>query len=121
MSHAPTTGSLQGNDLETSLFGTASGDASGKFAAAMIMAMLDSGQGISDLIFSPGRPPQVEKHGQLTAVPVPDLPILQPADTARLARDLIRNNEHVLATLKNEGACDLSYSLPERARFRVNI
>ena len=89
--------------------------------ATVIGTMLDSGQGISDLIFSPGRPPQVEKHGQLTAVAVPDLPMLLPADTARLARDLIRKNEQVLTTLKNEGACDLSYSLPDRARFRVNI
>ena len=88
---------------------------------AIIGAMLDSGQGISDLIFSPGRPPQVERHGELVAVLIPDLPILQPVDTARLARDLIRGNEQVLASLKSQGACDLSYSLPERARFRVNI
>src|SRR5438132_3114696 len=106
--------------VEERLFGSLT-DPPAVSTAEVIGTMLDSGQGISDLIFSPGRPPQVEKHGQLTAVPVPDLSILQPADTARLARDLIRNNEHVLATLKNEGACDLSYSLPERARFRVNI
>ena len=31
--------------------------------SALITAMLDSGTGISDLIFSPGRPPQVERHG----------------------------------------------------------
>src|SRR5438105_9133042 len=105
--------------VEERLFGSL--DPPAVSTAEVIGTMLDSGQGISDLIFSPGRPPQVEKHGQLTAVAVPDLPILQPADTARLARDLIRNNEQVLATLKNEGACDLSYSLPERARFRVNI
>ena len=34
---------------------------------AVIGAMLDSGKGISDLIFSPGGPPQVEKHGDLIA------------------------------------------------------
>ena len=88
---------------------------------ALIGAMLDSGQGISDLIFSPGRPPQVEKHGELTAVAVPDLQILQAVDTARVARDLIGQNVQVLKTLKDQGACDLSYSLAERARFRVNI
>jgi twitching motility protein PilT len=87
--------------------------------ATVIGAMLDSGEGISDLVFSPGRPPQVERHGELVAVP--DLGMLQPADTARVARDLIRGSELVLATLKTQGACDLSYSLPERARFRVNI
>jgi twitching motility protein PilT len=83
--------------------------------------MLESGQGISDLLFSPGRPPQVERHGELAAVEVEGLSLLQPDDTARIARDLIAGNEHALRTLHDQGACDLSYSLPERARFRVNV
>ncbi|MBZ5558647.1 MAG: PilT/PilU family type 4a pilus ATPase [Acidobacteriia bacterium] len=85
------------------------------------MAMLDSGSGISDLIMSPGRPPQVEKDGNLVSVVVPELPMLRPDDTARVAADLIKGNEALLRTLKEQGACDLSYSLPERARFRVNV
>ncbi len=121
MSHAPTTGSLQGNDLETSLFGTVSGDASAKFAAAMIMAMLDSGEGISDLIFSPGRPPQVERHGHLKAVEIPQVPCLEPEHTSRIARELIAGNGQALLTLHEHGACDLSYSIPNCARFRVNV
>jgi twitching motility protein PilT len=87
----------------------------------LIQAMLDSGRGISDLVFSPGRPPQVEKQGHLTAVAIPQLPLLRPQDTSRIAGDLIRGNETSLRALKEQGACDLSYSLPERARFRVNI
>ncbi|MCC7418611.1 MAG: PilT/PilU family type 4a pilus ATPase [Acidobacteria bacterium] len=83
--------------------------------------MMDSGAGISDLIFSPGRPPQVEAHGALVAVEVPQLPMMGAEDTARVARDLIGANEHALRTLKEQGACDLSYSLPNRARFRVNV
>ena len=35
---------------------------------ALIVAMLASGRGISDLVFSPLRPPQVEQSGQLVAV-----------------------------------------------------
>src|SRR3979490_1763730 len=88
---------------------------------ALIMAMLESGQGISDLIFSPGRPPQVEQHGELVPVAVPAVPVLRPDDTARVARDLIGANEQALRTLKDEGACDISYSLPDRARFRANV
>ena len=87
----------------------------------LIVAMLESGQGISDLIFSPGRPPQVEQHGELTAVVVPGLPLLVPDDTARIARDLIGSNEQALRTLKEQGACDLSYMLPGTGRFRVNV
>jgi len=88
---------------------------------AVIGAMLDSGTGISDLVFSPGRPPQVEKHGELTRVLVRELPVLRAFDTAALARDIIGDNPQALRTLKEQGACDLSYSLPERARFRVNV
>src|SRR5438093_1483495 len=88
---------------------------------ALIIAMLESGTGISDLIFSPGRPPQVEQHGQLVPVAIPALPVLQSDDTARVARDLVGANEQALRTLKEEGACDISYMLPERARFRVNV
>ena len=88
---------------------------------ALIAAMLESTPGISDLIFSPARPPQVEKHGELTGVNVPALPMLQADDTARIARDLIGGNEHALRTLKDQGACDFSFALPGRARFRVNV
>jgi len=87
----------------------------------LIIAMMDSGKGISDLLFSPGRPPQVEKYGELVGVPIPEVGTMLPDDTARVARDLIGSNEHALRTLKEQGACDLSYSLPNRARFRVNI
>src|SRR5205809_528725 len=69
----------------------------------------------------PGRPPQVEQHGQLVPVAIPALPVLQSDDTARIARDLVGANEQALRTLKEEGACDISYILPDRARFRVNV
>jgi twitching motility protein PilT len=88
---------------------------------ALITAMLDSGKGISDLIFSPGRPPQVEKHGELKPVSIVQVPVLHPEDTARIARDLIGSNEQALQALKEQGACDLSWALPHRSRFRVNV
>lgn len=100
----------------------AAGGSPAKIATpALIAAMLESGGGISDLIFSPGRPPQVEAHGELVPVAVPELPVMQAEDTARVARDLIGNNDHALRTLKDQGACDISYSLPNRGRFRVNV
>ena len=89
--------------------------------AAILIRMLDSGSGISDLFFSPGRPPQVEKQGVLMPVAIPELPVLRPEDTSRIARDLVGQNAVALRTLKDEGSCDLSYSLPERTRFRVNV
>jgi twitching motility protein PilT len=41
--------------------------------------------------------------------------------TARIAADLIGRNTHAVDKLKQEGSCDISYSLPQLARFRVNI
>jgi twitching motility protein PilT len=88
---------------------------------SLITAMTGVGPGISDLVFSPGRPPQVERFGQLEAVPVPGLTVLRPEDTAALASDLIGGNDLILRTLLEQGACDLSYAIPEFSRFRVNV
>jgi twitching motility protein PilT len=88
---------------------------------ALIDAMINSGDGISDLVFSPGRPPQVERYGNLVPVSIPEMPVLRSDDTAGLACDLINGNQQVLRTLKEQGATDLSYALPERCRFRVNV
>jgi twitching motility protein PilT len=106
--------------LTEALFGAQTAAASID-VAAVITAMLDSGQGISDLVFSPARPPQVERHGQLTAVAIPDLPVLRVEHTAVIARHLLGWNEQALRTLKEQGASDFSYALPGRARFRVNV
>jgi twitching motility protein PilT len=105
--------------IENRLFGHAAPGAIE--TPTLIGAMLDSGKGISDLVFSPGRPPQVERHGELVAVVVPGLESLTPEDTARISRDLIDGNVQALHALEHEGASDFSYSLPSRARFRVNV
>jgi twitching motility protein PilT len=84
-------------------------------------AMLRSAKNVSDLIFSPGRFPQVEQNGQLVAVKIAGVPMLTPEDTARIASHLIGSNKAALEKLKSEGSCDISYSLPRQSRFRVNI
>jgi twitching motility protein PilT len=114
----PTAGPTQ---VELQLFGPPDPSVTQNVAAAMILAMLDVGEGVSDLVFSPGRPPQVERHGELTAVPIPSIPMLKPEHTAQIARELIAGSEQALRTLNEHGACDLSYSIPNCARFRVNV
>jgi twitching motility protein PilT len=106
-------------ELIASLFGTS--DARAVPTDKIIATMLDQGAGISDLIFSPGRAPQVERYGELTEVKIDGLPTLRNEDTAGIARDLIRNNETYLRALKESGSTDLSYVLPDRCRFRVNV
>src|SRR5947209_5637850 len=88
---------------------------------ALLSAMLHAAEGVSDLIFSPGRPPQVEIHGQLVPVQVARLPILTADHTRHIASDLIGNNKQAISTLREQGACDVSYSLPGQSRFRVNV
>ncbi|MGH9567573.1 MAG: hypothetical protein ACRD4I_16470, partial [Candidatus Angelobacter sp.] len=87
----------------------------------ILAAMLQVSPHVSDLIFSPGRPPQVELSGRLAGVKVGTLAMLAAADTQRLALDMIGGNQKTLELLHTQGACDLSYSLPGKSRFRVNI
>ena len=87
----------------------------------LLAGMLRASEKVSDLIFSPGRPPQVEIHGQLTAVEISGSSILSADDTRRIAADLIGNNKQAINTLREQGSCDVSYGLPGTARFRVNV
>jgi len=89
--------------------------------AAIVATMLQVSKQISDLIFSPGRAPQVELSGQLKEVNIAGVGKLLPDATRRIAIDLIGKNELVAEKLEKEGAADLSYSLPGISRFRVNI
>jgi twitching motility protein PilT len=87
----------------------------------LLAGMLRASEKVSDLIFSPGRPPQVEIHGQLTAVEIAGSATFSADDTRRIAADLIGNNKQAINTLREQGSCDVSYGLPGMARFRVNV
>src|SRR5215467_7671370 len=87
----------------------------------LITAMLKSGGHISDLIFSPGRAPQVEKSGQLVELKFKGLECLKPQDTRAIAYELMGKNETPIRKLEQDGSADLSYGIDGVARFRVNI
>src|ERR1700687_6030416 len=89
--------------------------------AAIVATMLRVSKQVSDLIFSPGRTPQIELNGQLREVNIAGVGKLAPAATRRIAIDLSGNNELRAGKLEKEGSTDLSYGLPGIARFRVNI
>lgn len=89
--------------------------------AQLIAAMLRTPGHVSDLIFSPGRPPQIESNGQLVGIKFKGLEVLTSQHTTRIAQDLMAKNEHPARKLEQEGAADLSYGLAGVARFRVNI
>ena len=88
-----------------------------------IMAtMLDSHQSVSDLNITVGKPLQVESYGELMPVEMkPPLKTLTPFQTEVFALNLIASDRRLTETLIQEGSCDLSYTLPGKARFRVNV
>jgi twitching motility protein PilT len=85
----------------------------------LLAVMLRTSAKVSDLFFSPGKPPLVEINGKLASAGAPRP--LTAEDTRRIASDLIGNNQHAIENLKKLGSCDVSYSLPGLTRFRVNI
>jgi twitching motility protein PilT len=88
---------------------------------AILEAMLKVSERVSDLNFSVGRPPQVEVDGVLVAVNFPGLPRLTPYQTEMVAMHMLRGDRELTRTLLTSGAVDLSYSIPQKTRFRVNI
>jgi twitching motility protein PilT len=89
--------------------------------AQLVAAMLKSSAHVSDLIFSPGRAPQVEVSGQLKELKFKGLECLTAQDTSLIANDIIGKNDTPIRKLEQEGSADLSYGVSGVARFRVNI
>jgi twitching motility protein PilT len=107
------------NAAATAPSGAAAAPAPAAFSTpALLAAMLRVSAKISDLFFSPGRPPMVEINGRLSPT---GTRALTADDTRQIASDLIGNNKHALENLRELGSCDVSYSLPGASRFRVNI
>jgi twitching motility protein PilT len=88
---------------------------------AILEAMLKVSDRVSDLNFSVGKPPQVEVDGQLTPVNFPGLPRLSPFQTETIVLQMLRGDRELTRTLLVNGSVDLSYSIPQKTRFRVNI
>lgn len=88
----------------------------------ILTRMLDSHSSVSDLNLTVGRPLQVESAGELLPVDIkPVIKSLSPFQTEAMAMNLIDGDRRLTDTLIRTGSCDLSYSLPGKARFRVNI
>ncbi len=89
--------------------------------APIIEQMLLISDNVSDLNFSTGQKPQVEISGSLyTASPL-GLGRLSSFQTEMIAMAILRDNPEAASQLARYGTADLSYSLPARCRFRVNI
>ena len=87
----------------------------------LLTQLIQSAEGISDLIFVAGKPPQAEIYGRLTTPPGCPEPVLDGARMASLTHAVIGGNERLLQDLAKQGSCDCSYALDGICRFRVNI
>jgi len=66
--------------------------------AQLVAAMLKSNSHVSDLIFSPGRAPQVEVSGQLTELKYKGLECLSSQDTLSIANDIMGKTSRLAAS-----------------------
>lgn len=84
--------------------------------------MLDQYPRASDINLTVGKPPQVEVDGVLIPTcQALGLSKLTPFHTEMVMLNLAGGDRRNLQNLLNHGSCDLSYHLPGRARFRVNV
>ncbi len=111
-------------EQSTDSAGTANGSSvEDKFKSfhSVLQRMLAIDSKVSDLIFSPGRAPQVELTGELQSVPIAGLEVLKPLQIKAMVDLMLAGNEQGLETLDKKGSSDISYSVPGLCRFRVNI
>lgn len=88
----------------------------------LLRTLINSGERISDINFTPGKPPQVEIDGELRFPFVePPLPELTPFMTEQVALCLVHERQELLRQLLEHGSCDCAYEVPGLARFRANV
>jgi twitching motility protein PilT len=69
----------------------------------------------SDLHLTAGSPPMIRHHGRLHAL---DYPVMNPQTTREVIYSILTNDQR--QRLENDWQIDLAYSIPGKARFRVN-
>ncbi|MEO7674036.1 MAG: PilT/PilU family type 4a pilus ATPase [Pyrinomonadaceae bacterium] len=89
--------------------------------APIIEQMLLTSDNVSDLNFSTGQKPQVEINGTLSSATPLGLGRLTSFQTEMIAMAILRDNPEAAAQLAKHRTADLSYALPGKCRFRVNI
>src|SRR5258708_37242097 len=77
----------------------------------IITTMVNAAEGVSDLLFVVGRPPQIEGYVQLRGVDIAGLhPALQPPHMEAIARKLMQVKERLAPQLTNFGLVSASLS-----------
>ncbi len=88
----------------------------------LLSRLLESQPQLSDINFTPGKPPQIDTGGELRFPFIdPPLPELTPWMTEQIALNLLDERRDLVKELMQKGSCDCAYEVPDLARFRVNI
>src|ERR1700676_4844923 len=82
--------------------------------AGLLMEVVD--RRASDLHMTAGAPPMVRVRGRLSAVE--GYPVLKATDTREIVYSILSNAQR--QKLENNWQIDFAYTIPGRARFRVN-
>ena len=86
----------------------------------LLTSILQTHEGVSDIFYIVGKPPQVEAHGDLQSYP-DESAILTPDKVEALAHCLMNGEDRLKSDFLQQGSCDCSYAIEGLARFRVNI
>src|SRR3954451_12341115 len=82
--------------------------------ADVLLQVLD--RRASDLHITAGAQPTIRVRGRLT--PLDEFPVLTPTDTREVVYSILSNDQR--QKLETDWQVDLAYTIPNRARFRVN-
>lgn len=85
----------------------------------LLATMIQGAEGLSDLLFIPGRRPQIACFERLRSYEAGRA--VDAKFTEQAAALLMEGNERLAETLRDQGSCDCSHELPNGSRFRVNI
>lgn len=76
----------------------------------------------SDILFTARNPVQLEAGGELKVLKGNDIPsVLYPFHLELLGNEILGRNRKLLRDLLSSGACDFSFQLPDKIRFRGNL
>ena len=88
----------------------------------ILLKILAAAGDISDIVMTVGHPFQMEVDGILQPVYFePRIDKLTAFQIESIAICLLKSNRRLMKVLLTTGSCDISYSIPGRDRFRVNI
>jgi twitching motility protein PilT len=87
----------------------------------LLLKVVEQEPDLSDIILTPFVPIKAAVFGEVKDVNIAEVDKLTPFQIEAMAMAMIGSSYHHYPVLQTTGACDFSYVLPNRIRFRVNV